>query len=536
MLLCAGLCALYVCATAFAAEPAESNADAPQDYIVVCPITGMVDEGLAVVVERAIRESSGARALVLRVDTFGGRVDSAVDIADALMKAPCPTIAYIEGKGAISAGALISYACKDIIMAKGTNIGAAQPVMLSAEGTLPTGEKEVSFMRAKMRALAEANGHNPDIAEAMVDADAALRAVTGPDGRVRVYRSNPGQGGSHTSVARTVERVVDALAPEGSTGEALRQAAREAVGAPAPSAVPAPPAQTATDGSWLVDDDTKLLTLTSVEAQRYGVTQAVVDSLDEALGYHQLAQVERREIVITAAERVFRFLTSPTIAGLLLMIGVGGLYIEMKTPGFGLAGVIGITALFLFFGARMVLGLASWLDLLLIIAGLALLAAEIFIIPGFGFAGVGGVLCILAGIYLALTRVTIPQYSWDYDRLYDAMQSFVVFVVSLGVLLAAIWRFLPRTPLYGRIVFEGVQLPESGYVVQTEEDERMALGLEGVAATVLRPSGRGRFGGRTIQVVTRGEYIEAGTPIVIIQAEGNQYVVKAFEPKEQDHA
>ena len=167
---------------------AEDTAE-PKSIVVVCPIEGMIDEGILVIVKRAVKEARelDATAIVFRVNTPGGRVDSAVNIAAAIGGAHCRTIAYIEGMGAISAGALISFSCDDMIMTAGSNNGAATPVIPSAQGMLPTSEKEVSFMRAKMRALAEANGHNPHIAHAMVDKDIELRGYTGEDGTYHVY-------------------------------------------------------------------------------------------------------------------------------------------------------------------------------------------------------------------------------------------------------------------------------------------------------------------------------------------------------------
>jgi membrane-bound ClpP family serine protease len=171
--------------------PADSGDEGP-DQIYVCNIKGPVDEGVKVLVQRAVQEANAneAAAIFFRIDTPGGRVDSAIEITKAIETAKLPTVAYIEGMGAISAGALISFACDTIVMTPGTNMGAATPVMMTPEGATPLGEKEVSFLRAKMRALAESNGHNPDIAQAMVDKDIELRAYTNEQGEYVVFASN----------------------------------------------------------------------------------------------------------------------------------------------------------------------------------------------------------------------------------------------------------------------------------------------------------------------------------------------------------
>ena len=129
-----------------------------EELVVVCPITGMIDQGMAVVVERAVRDANERKAAValFRIDTPGGRVDSAIEIASAIQDCKATTVAYIEGMGAISAGALISFACDYIVMEPGSAMGAAAPVTISTGGLEPLGEKEISFVRAKMRAETEA--------------------------------------------------------------------------------------------------------------------------------------------------------------------------------------------------------------------------------------------------------------------------------------------------------------------------------------------------------------------------------------------
>lgn len=504
------------------------------DFVVVCPVTGMVDDGLGVLIERAVKESNGARALILEVDTPGGLVDSAIEISKSLSAAPCRTIAYIHGMGAISAGALISYACKDMIMAPDTNIGAATPVVPSAEGMAPTGEKEVSFMRAKMRALAERNGHNPAIGEAMVDKDIELRAYTDEHGKLQVFAvyNSPVEGTSTTDMVR---RVVDALPPE---LEEVRKLAKEVLPSSTENAPETPPPPTTIPVATVAPDPSlgevilpagKLLTLTPQEAIKYGVIPATAGNLEEVLKHYGLTDVEVRRLQMTWAEAAFRWLTNPVIAGILLMLGIGGIYLEIKTPGFGIPGVIGIVCLAMFFGAHVVLGVADWIDVLLVVIGLALIITEIFILPGHLIFGVTGILCVLVGLYMSLTTVTVPRYSWDYDRLRGALVSMTVAMASLTAFVYAVWKLFPHTPFHSALVQTLEQKPEQGYVVQTAEQQDAAIGLKGVAISMLRPAGRGRFAGKTFQVVSRGEFIEDGTPIVIIQADGNRYVVAKAE-------
>ena len=479
------------------------------DVIVVCPVTGVIDEGVKVVVQRAVQEANaiGADAIFFRVDTPGGRVDSAIEITKAIDSAKCLTVAFIEGMGAISAGAIISFACDEIVMTPGTNMGAAAPVMLTPEGTTPLGEKEISFVRAKMRALAESNGHNPDIAEAMVDKDIELRGYTNEEGEYVVYASNPGTVPDANKM--------DAADDEESESEAA-----------------APPAKSSGKGEIILASG-KLLTVTPSEAEQYGLTSATVENFDEAAIRLVSTTFTTVEIVANWAEQAFGFLTDPTIAGLLLMLALGGLYFEVKTPGFGIPGIIGITCLVLLFGSHYVLGLAEVLDLLLVLAGVTLIAFEVFVIPGFGLAGIAGFACLTAGLYLTLTNVTIPQYTWDYDRLGEVAWTMIIGLISFFVFLVVTVRVFPQTPLYRAVVLGTSQDVARGFTAQTAEIAESAIGLVGTTTSMLRPAGKGRFEGKLYDIVSRGDFLEKGEAVRIVRAEGNRYVVEAVDVEEQ---
>ena len=519
------VCAMFAVSLALAQPAGEEG------FVIVCPIEGMIDNGIGVFVERAVEEAEAARAIIFIVDTPGGMVDSAIEITKSIMSAPCPTIAYIKGMGAISAGALISYSCGDIIMKPDSNIGAATPVIASPQGMQPTGEKEVSFMRAKMRALAERNEYNTAIAEAMVDKDIELVLRVDSEGGTHISGRYPDLSKEEDKApvaviedpAKIARRLIEELPAELDAvkrlaDDILREEEEE------PAAEPLRDEADLAEGGVLLPAG-KLLTLTPREAIKYGLIPTTANNLEEVMAYYGYHGAEVRRLEMTWAEDVFRFLSNPMIAGLLLMLGIGGLYLEMKTPGFGVPGTIGLVCLGLFFGSHMVLAVAEWLDVILVLAGIGLLLIEVLILPGFGAAGVGGIVCLALGFYLSLTNVTIPQYSWDYERLQDAFISLLVALATLAAMIAAMWKLFPRTPFYGRLVLQHAQMAGDGYVVQTAEQHDAAIGMEGVAVSMLRPAGRGRFGGETYQVMSRSDYIGKGTPIRIVRAEGNRYVV-----------
>lgn len=524
-----------------------SNGRGRTGFVVVCTLEDMIDEGLAVVTERAVEEAEGAEALVFRIDTPGGLVDAAIKITDTIGSAPCPTIAYVEGMGAISAGALISFSCDYIMMAPGTNIGASTPVYFTSEGSTVAGEKEISFLRSKFAALAELNGHNADIGEAMVDPDVVLYAVRDQDGEIIVYSpyssdvvpATEKEPSIEEAIGNAIEKLDDkTVAPIGTVKDVIedvkdeleRQRDAEDRAAEQGNQQDLLPGRGIGYEPTKILEKGKLLTLTSNEAEAYGLSRTTASSIDQALGVLEIYPVEKRNIELTLSEEIFRFLTNPTVTSVLLLLGFGGLFFELQTPGVGFPGIVSLIGFTLFFGSRAVLGLSEWIDVALIVIGVGLLVVELMILPGFGIAGIAGIACILAGIYLSFTLdgFQIPQYSWDYARIQEMFLSLVIALALTGLLLWFMWKVMKFTPGYSGLVLSHAQQDTSGYVVQGEEEES-AVGMEGVAATRLRPVGKGRFGDKTLQVVSHAEYLEEGTPIRVVTVDGNRYVVEKIK-------
>ncbi|MFP5380320.1 MAG: SDH family Clp fold serine proteinase, partial [Vicinamibacteria bacterium] len=161
------------------AAPRPAAAQTAASVVYVVPIDGVIDLGLAPFLARTLREAeaAGAAAVVLDINTFGGRVDAAVAMRDALINSPVRTIAFVNQR-AISAGALIALACETVVMTRAGTIGAAAPVVGAGGGQpMPADEKSVSYVRKEFRATAEARGRPPLVAEAMVDADVAIPGV-----------------------------------------------------------------------------------------------------------------------------------------------------------------------------------------------------------------------------------------------------------------------------------------------------------------------------------------------------------------------
>ena len=407
------------------------------------PVTGVIELGLAPFIERSLAEAieAGARAVVLDVDTPGGRVDAAERIIDAVRDADIPVYAFVNRR-AFSAGAMVSLSAGQIYMLPGSVIGAATPV--DASGTKAS-EKIVSAMRSEMRALAEERGLDPRVAEAMVDEQIDVPGVK----------------------------------PAG-----------------------------------------QLLTLTTAEAVSFNYA-VEVQSFEEMLASIGAEGAEVHTMAVNWAEQLVRFLSHPMVSPFLLTLGFLGLLIEIKTPGFGLPGLVGLAALSAFFGSHLIIGLAGWEDVLIFGVGVVLLALEILVIPGFGVAGLLGMAGLVGGLFLALLG--------GYPTAPEIASASGVITTSLLAVLVTAWVLIRRLPASSRLARRGIFLlsrtsRDTGYTTQEERPE--LVGAEGVALTDLRPTGVGRFGEEHVDVVSDSGWVTQGTPIKILASEGYRHVVR----------
>jgi membrane-bound serine protease (ClpP class) len=438
--------------TVTAATEAPQTATRP--VVLVARIEGVIDLGLAPFVGRVLDEAATANAavVILDINTFGGRVDAAVLIRDALLGARVRTVAFVN-KRAISAGALISLAAETIAMADGGTIGAATPVEIGPPGApaRPVAEKTVSYMRKEFRATAESRKRPALLAEAMVDADVEIPGIV---------------------------------------------------------------------------DKGKLLTLTTEEALRHSLADFRADSLPAVLKSLDLAGAEVRQATQTWAETLVRFLTHPVVSSLLMTIGILGIIVEIRTPGFGVPGALGILSLALFFWGHWLVRLAGWEELLLVGAGAILLAIELFVTPGFGVIGILGLVTLLGGLGLSLVGAGA---TWEVIII-AVGQVAVSLLLAIAVSLALL-RLLPRLPFGRRLVLETELAAGEGFASAPETDHTW-LGKRGTAASTLRPAGIGDIEGERVDVVSDGEFIDAGEPITVVRVDGNRIVVRRLRGKD----
>lgn len=261
----------------------------------------------------------------------------------------------------------------------------------------------------------------------------------------------------------------------------------------------------------------KLLTLTAREAERVGYAKEA-DTFGDVLTDLGLEGAEILTPTANWAEYLVRFLSNPVVAPLLLSIGVLGIMIEIKTPSFGLAGMVGLGSLAAFFGAHLIVGLAGLEELILLGIGLIALLIEVFVVPGFGFAGLIAVVTISAGVFLALLG-NLP--TWP-----DIARAMGIIAFSIIIVIAAVYsvvRKLPTSARWTGIFLQTATARDEGYVSGTVRDD--LIGMEGVAVTDLHPSGTGVFGRERLDVVCESGFVAQGARIRIVRSEGYRHVV-----------
>ena len=483
----------------------------------IIPIQGDIAPSMAAFVRREARRAmtQGAEFIIFEIDTFGGRVDSALQITSFIMSITnAKTIAWVTtGEASMgvswSAGALIAFACNEIYMAPGTSIGAAAPVMASPGGAAESaGEKSVAAVRSQMAALAERNNHPVALALAMVDYDVELWEVS-VNGQTRALTLTELERLERDAGASTIERV-SIISPAG-----------------------------------------KLLSLTAGEAVQYGLASGLVENREALLSVAGISG-ELTESSPSGADSFISFLTSGPVQAILILLALVMVFVEIQSPGLGIPGIISMLAFLVVFGSSALLGRVGSLEIILLLAGLGLLVVELFVLPGFGVIGILGLLLIGLSLVLSMQDFVLPRFAWEW-----ALFGRNVLVVFIG-LVAAITGIAVIALMGPKIrIFDGITLKtaitgtaggpdpdstvakaikankaaegdsgSSALALEDQENFAALVGKTGVSDSVLRPSGRAIIDGSVYTVEADNEFVEPGIDIVVSRVRGNRIIVR----------
>ncbi len=441
---------------------------APTGMVYIIPIHDTIDTALIYVIRRGLLEAEkvGADAIIFDIDTPGGRVDAAEDILNMLRGVKTPLYTLVN-PNAISAGAIIAMATDHIYMTPGSKIGDAMPIMLGLTG-------EVQPMPES-------------IEEKSVSYVAAM------------IRSAAQHRGHDPLLAEAM----------------VRRDAEYKI------------------GDEVISKKGRLLTLTNKDAERLVgpekrplLSNGTVENLNDLLRTLGKENCQKIILKVTSAEEIARFIESISI--ILLGLGLLGLYIEFKTPGFGLPGISGIILLAIWFWGSHIAGLAGLEEVALFLLGVILLGVELFVFPGIILPGIIGLVLIIAAILMGMTQ-HYPGDPW-YPTVPRLISSALHFTPSLlitvaGAILAAI--FLPKAPLFNKLILNAAITPQTNSTPAKGNQDM--VGKQGITETRLNPAGAARFGDTHLNVVARGEFIEPGEKIIIAETQGNRIIVERLK-------
>ena len=531
-----------------AAAPASPPRVAVPSYrqantVAVLTIHGPIDKVTRYSLERRVAEAlaAGAEAVVLDIDTPGGALEATLDICHLVRTdAPANTVAWINPK-AYSAGTIIALACRDIVLAPDATFGDAAPI--SPFGPIPVTEraKLESPILAEVVDSARRNHYDEKLVQSFVSVGVELWLIENLETGERVfvdkqeYETVFGEippdeltpvAPPQTPTAPPVRPWFAPMLPSApGSGPALDAEEQQKIIELQQDRPSSRPQFTEADrGRWkalgqVISND-RLLVLNELEATYYGLSDAIIADDEQLKAYFGAQTVKRYDRAWS--ESLVQFLTGTVVRTVLLVIFVICLLIELAAPGLGVFGAAAGVSLLIVIGAPWLTGMAQWWEIMLIIVGIGLVGVELFIIPGFGVAGITGAGCVLVGLVGTFVSDDLST-SAGQAGLIQGLAATLTALLAAGIGGWLLFRQLETLPLLGRFILRTEVGEPTGPVVATGLLEAMgaaqhALGAGdvGVAETDLRPSGRASFEGRLADVQSVGDYIERGTRVRVV--------------------
>jgi membrane-bound serine protease (ClpP class) len=468
------------------------NAETPRPILI--RVVGTVDRLTQQFSKRRVQQAinSGVNLIIIEVDCDGGEIAAAAELANAIADASTPrvrTAAWVP-KQAIGPSALIALACDDLYVSREARIGAiAKPVAVADAAAGVDPNRNADVLSPVARDLAERKGRSSGLLEAMCRGDMKVFEVTNKESGSRRYMSDTEWANAGEAWAR---------------GQVVPETAQ---GGP--------------------------LLLTGARAHELGVAAppvADVEELKQRLGVPPNSAIPSLEP--TWVDGLVIWLNHPSTSVILIMLAFLLLYFEAHFPcgAFGIGAVLCVA---IFFWSRFLGGTAGWLEVILFVIGLALLAVEILVLPGFGVFGISGILLILASLIMATQTFVVPATPEDMSNLARTIGQFGGAVIGLLVIIAALSRLMPEMPFMKEMILAP---PGSSDVASGQPRLKTdtllnaetlgLLGRKGVAETLLRPAGKARIGDSLVDVVSEGAFVQPGTSIKVVAVDGTSIVVR----------
>ncbi len=443
-------------------------------------------------------KKSGVDLLMIEIDSPGGLKQESLEMARRLRDCDWAyTVALISNE-AISGGALVSLGCDEIMINPNAKFGDIGEIAFDHTRQMfrMIEPKIESYLSRDARDLAESKGRSPDLAEALVDKDVLVYVRPDP---------NVEKGPLQFTTARA-----DAVIKPDAPWKLVPESGPE-----------------------------RFLTLSGQRASELGIAQGSQSTRLEAATEYGFDVAKLQVYRPTTTDTVVYVLNNPWVTGLLVMFGLVALYFEFSSPGLGVGGLLSGLAAVLFFWSRFLGGTSGWLEVILFVAGITFLFAEVFVIPGFGVAGITGLALLFSSVILAGQDFVFPQTPEQWNQSLTSM--LILMCSGVGFLIAAVFisKRLGSLPVFNRMILTpppiengSPKLDEFGKPI-AQPHPRVSIGDWGRAESLLRPAGRAKFAGRSLDVISDGAYVDAGTQIRIIGISGNIIRVEAIADDEQ---
>ncbi len=472
--------------------------DQPRAYrkAVLIRFEGTITPLLEHFIYRKLDQAKALEAdlVIIEMDSPGGYLETSLNLADRFLELDwAHTVAFVP-REALSGAAIAALGCDEIVMAPVAHLGDAGPIFQGEDALFRHAPEKIrSELALRVRDLAEATGRPPALAEAMVDMDLV------------VYRAKNKNTGVETFLSD--HEIESSENPD--DWEKLQP----------------------------VDESREkhFLTVTGKRAVVLELADATAETRDEIRERYQVPE----SLVIlepTGIDTTVTILNIPFITGVLLLVGLISLYVEFSAPGLGIGGFIAAICFTLFFWSKFLGGTAVWLEVVLFLLGIAFLLIEIFVTPGFGFAGITGMLCIVLALVMAGQDFTIPTTTRQLNASLQGLS--VVVFAGLAFVVGAIGvsQYFGTVPVVGWLKLD---LPTGsvdadkgdGKPSSSAESNRFPVGVGdwGVAESPLRPAGKAIFGDDYLDVVADGSFVDKGKQVRIVDISGNRVVVREIE-------
>jgi len=463
--------------------------------IHVIDLEGVIDRALTAYVKRSLEAAvaAGADAIVLRISSPGGELGPSLEISDAVLALPktVHAVAFV-GREALSGATLVALACDELVMGRDAAIGDCQPILQTDGGIVKAGEKVETFLRAKVRMLSDANGWPSLLAEKMVSEDLEVIEVR----RIGDVRSTLVDGGEFAS-ARDEDLVAG-----------VRKSDLTRTG--------------------VVLEKGRVLTLGSLEARNLGfLLRPHLMTEGDLLAVIGGPGTKVVSVSMTLSERVGRFLLGfvGILAGIVTLCVVISLF-----QGIGTTTLVGAAALVLLVLVSATADLANGFPWLLVALGAVLLGIEVFVLPGFGVAGVLGLITMTTGFLFLVTGTSLSGAgTLSFASARDFLVQMLLAMGIAGAMFLLLARLFPSLPLANRrLVLAGSGLAAGAATLPG--DVVPVAGEVGRASTDLRPAGRVALARGVVDAGSEGGWIEAGAAVRVLRVEGTRAIVRAEPP------